>query len=1002
MNIKFASVSEEKERKHVHRQRTCKLSALFYNTTWNCSGIADVAFLTKDQYKIANSLCAKPTSQHLLQTLLDSNTHPRLLDSLCGLTSYDVLLSERVKYKSKYLRSSLERKQWTIQMAANGCPKGWIFTGQRRYTCVYLQRSTQTSTKPLLRSLDKSNHAVAMLFQHNVVVDSHCVNKPNVDESCGRYNVTETAIGECLANQFLCKDGHCISSTLLYDRHPDCPDGSDEVHEEDMCSIPRIPGLTPDYRCESCYLPHCVCGPHYHQSDTNGCVAWDQVCDTVSDCTDVSNDRTSDGSISNASISDVSRGDASISDDNTGNGHTTCGFVCTDRSACLIPDCRDGRDEDTSSLTSSVECGGDVTMIPCQPGHPRCYPIHAICVYDLDLQGHQRYCRNGAHLHNCMRYHCPSRFKCANSYCVPVRGLCDGKRDCPEGEDEVGCGQTPLRCPGLYRCQGGRCIHQHEVCDGHVDCDVTGEDEVGCDRVTCPTDCQCHRGSMTCHREDIPENLANILHFKITGLSSNVQWLAGIKATNELLCLDMSRNTITRLHGYAFKHLLHLQILILSTSGITYMEKRTFEGLKQLKKLDLQFNPLTSIDTDLFAGLTNVEILDLSNQGLVSLPGQAFSELYKLTALNLSHNFLKHITLFHYMANTSIDISDNPLEHVRLPSNVTGDWLLVTSGNYLCCMDIFNCHAPESIFHLCPSDMNSVLKMVCILYAICLVAINFSLALIIRFRTSRSESRVLTVTSCLVDTGQGGHILLLMMKDVLWDIGTVHKMEGPRHLLCVFTAWLQLASSSISICIKTLQAYIYHGQASSRVVGGRHSVNSTLSLLITHLGFLAALPIVLSLFQKAPLPDVSAYCTFIRTRPDQWWIVLLVSCFLVGHVVMASLIIWFGMKSLDIIRESASRLAEFGMTSTMTTSGPWRLWTRAYISLCVEFVALLMLLFMCVKDRDTRVPLKGVWVNIIYSLPSLVQAFLQIHSLCSKFKCCTSDSKPKGHDFKST
>lgn len=37
---------------------------------------------------------------------------------------------------------------------------------------------------------------------------------------------------------------------------------------------------------------------------------------------------------------------------------------------------------------------------------------------------------------------CPQDFaKCTNSYCVPVRFLCDGKEQCSGGEDETKCGE---------------------------------------------------------------------------------------------------------------------------------------------------------------------------------------------------------------------------------------------------------------------------------------------------------------------------------------------------------------------------------------------------------------------------------------------------------------------------------------------------------------------------------------------------------------------------------
>ena len=47
--------------------------------------------------------------------------------------------------------------------------------------------------------------------------------------------------------------------------------------------------------------------------------------------------------------------------------------------------------------------------------------------------------------------------------------MCDSMVDCPGGEDEEGCQNTPLSCPGMFRCSDFRCIPQELLCDGTVD-----------------------------------------------------------------------------------------------------------------------------------------------------------------------------------------------------------------------------------------------------------------------------------------------------------------------------------------------------------------------------------------------------------------------------------------------------------------------------------------------------------------------------------------------------
>ena len=37
-------------------------------------------------------------------------------------------------------------------------------------------------------------------------------------------------------------------------------------------------------------------------------------------------------------------------------------------------------------------------------------------------------------------------FRCPMSYCLPYSKVCDGQKDCPEGEDEASC--EGYICPG--------------------------------------------------------------------------------------------------------------------------------------------------------------------------------------------------------------------------------------------------------------------------------------------------------------------------------------------------------------------------------------------------------------------------------------------------------------------------------------------------------------------------------------------------------------------------
>ena len=93
-------------------------------------------------------------------------------------------------------------------------------------------------------------------------------------------------------------------------------------------------------------------------------------------------------------------------------------------------------------------------------------------------------CRNGGHLQSCKNFECNMKFKCAESYCIPWTYVCDGKWDCPEGDDELenpACGRN-VNCIHMYRCRktNNTCLHIGNVCDGINNCPLE-DDKLFCD-----------------------------------------------------------------------------------------------------------------------------------------------------------------------------------------------------------------------------------------------------------------------------------------------------------------------------------------------------------------------------------------------------------------------------------------------------------------------------------------------------------------------------------------
>uniref|UniRef100_A0A9I3EGX0 EB domain-containing protein n=1 Tax=Anopheles dirus TaxID=7168 RepID=A0A9I3EGX0_9DIPT len=75
---------------------------------------------------------------------------------------------------------------------------------------------------------------------------------------------------------------------------------------------------------------------------------------------------------------------------------------------------------------------------------------------------------------------CPElSFRCEKSgRCISRAGICDGKAQCPHGEDEVGCDfRKSRKCPEhTFMCRSGECLPEYEYCNAIVSC-RDGSDE---------------------------------------------------------------------------------------------------------------------------------------------------------------------------------------------------------------------------------------------------------------------------------------------------------------------------------------------------------------------------------------------------------------------------------------------------------------------------------------------------------------------------------------------
>ena len=663
----------------------------------------------------------------------------------------------------------------------------------------------------------------------------------------------------CAFDSFSCTNGTCLASTSLCDGQMDCISGEDEGNCRTLVNIGSYKCrdgkiITADKHCNliadcadgedevNCFYVTNGCTQMF-RCRSGQCVNLKDVCDGFFHCVD-------------------------HSDESACLESCNFGFVCNDSSCVLqhvkddlVPDCRDKSDEPLFQMLLNREIDQNyrcpkTKMIPCEVGHNRCFPVTRLCILEYDIHNNITPCRNGAHLKHCKHFSCTGSFKCPHSYCVPLNYFCNGRFDCPNGEDESGCPNGHIQCPGLLRCKDGGCIHPSKTCDGIVNC-PNGDDERCI--IKCPPNCICKGLVLICTALNGSLSLQISPSHLYLQLSSKIDIeLIFSESLTGLKVLDLSNNSFTKVPKDISKLVL-LSYLDMSNNLVAHISSGIFMSSNTLAMIKLKGNLIKSISDDTFQGLSALPHLDLSEQKLFLIENNGFKYLSQLQTLDLSDNELtelksdwfsplKDLVYLYLIGNDFLKIDPqlfNKLMKLEILHTSSSALCCLTNGSLSCVVD--SIETSQDCDRIIPSTAVLVLGLL----LCCIILVSNSIVILLRSTSSKTNSNSLIIVNLAVsDTVQGVYLAIIISNDLLYyETYGLIKWEWRNSMLCSAVGFgfsFCSCQSAISTIVIALDRYKVIATPFASITEGSGKKARLFIILVTWIvsAFVASVPFI--------------------------------------------------------------------------------------------------------------------------------------------------------------
>ncbi len=275
--------------------------------------------------------------------------------------------------------------------------------------------------------------------------------------------------------------------------------------------------------------------------------------------------------------------------------------------------------------------------------------------------------------------------------------VCNGRNDCPNGEDEKDC--RPLSCPGFLKCRtDGVCVHPHDLSAKHVICKASRDDKTHQGMIACPRGCHCTGNAALCKNIELrfPVEVRifarTLVYRNVICRMASSCW-ERLTSTRFLINLEMSRCELRTMDLTHLRGLVYLKIFKITYNNIKTIGKQFFQDMTNLEVIDLRHNSLTIFGDDVFSQTNVIRILRLDHNSIRTIAEYAFARPQQLEVLTLSYNNIGSLGENIQFGNAAflkeVNISHNPVVHIdhTILIQVFQDLSLLDSAPIrLCCL----------------------------------------------------------------------------------------------------------------------------------------------------------------------------------------------------------------------------------------------------------------------------------------------------------------------------